>query len=174
MDPHILHNISYGMFIVSSFKDKALNGQIANTVFQVTSVPVTIAISINKKNLTHEYIEASSRFSVSILSEETPLEFIGKFGFKSGKDEDKFKSTAFRMLGSGCPAVTDHTIGYLEAEVINKFDCGTHTLFLGFMKENAILMEGNPMTYAYYHIVKKGKTPPKAPTFIRGENREAK
>jgi hypothetical protein len=42
------------------------------------------------------------------------------------------------------------------------------------MKENAILMEGNPMTYAYYHIVKKGKTPPKAPTFIRGENREAK
>ena len=98
MDPYVLHNISYGMFVISSFKDKAFNGQIANTVFQITSVPVTIAISINKKNFTHECIEASSRFSVSILDEETPLEFIGKFGFKSGKQEDKFKNTGFKVM----------------------------------------------------------------------------
>jgi ferric-chelate reductase [NAD(P)H] len=162
------------MFVISSFKDKAFNGQIANTVFQITSVPVTVAISINKKNLTHEYIESSRRFSVSILDEETPLEFIGKFGFKSGKQEDKFKATAFKVLASGCPVVTDHSIGYMEAEVINQFDCGTHTLFLGCMKEGAVIREGAPMTYAYYHNVKKGTTPPKAPTFIRGESREAK
>jgi ferric-chelate reductase [NAD(P)H] len=174
MDPHVLHSVSYGMFVVSSFRDKAFNGQIANTVFQITSVPVTVAISINKKNLTHEYIEASSRFGVSILSEEAPLEFIGKFGFKSGKQGDKFKDTAHRVLASGCPIVTDYAIGYIEAEVINRFDCGTHTLFLGCMREGAILKEGVPMTYAYYHNVKKGTTPPKAPTFIRGESREAR
>ena len=50
------------------------------------------------------------------------------------------------------------------------FDCGTHTLFLGRMKDGAILKEGKPMTYDYYHNVKKGTTPPKAPTFIRGES----
>ena len=65
--------------------------------------------------------------------------------------------------------VTDYSIAYLEAEVINRFDCGTHTLFLGCMKDAAILKEGKPMTYDYYHNVKKGTTPPKAPTFIRGE-----
>ena len=169
MDPNVLHNLSYGMYIVSANKGDLLNGQIANTVFQITNDPVTIAISINKKNLTHEYIEASSRFSVSILDEETPLEFIGKFGFKSGKQEDKFKGTGFKVLPSACPVVTDYTVGYIEAEVINKFDCGTHTLFLGCMKDGAVLKEGRPMTYAYYHNVKKGTTPPKAPTFIRGE-----
>ena len=173
MDPNVLHNISYGMFIVSSCKDKALNGQIANTVFQITSEPVSVAISINKKNLTHEYIESSRRFSVSILEEAAPLVFIGKFGFKSGKQEDKFKGTNFKLLASGCPVVTDYSIAYLGVEVINQFDCGTHTLFLGGMKEAAILKEGKPMTYDYYHNVKKGTTPPKAPTFIRGEKREA-
>lgn len=172
MDPNILHNLSYGMYVVSTNKDKALNGQIANTVFQITSVPVTVAISINKKNLTHEYIESSKRFSVSILEEDTPLAFIGKFGFKSGKEIDKFKDTGFKLLASGCPVVVDHSIGYLEAEVINQFDCGTHTLFLGCMREGAILKEARPMTYDYYHNVKKGTTPPKAPTFIRGESRE--
>lgn len=172
MDPNVLHNISYGMFVVSSNKDKAFNGQIANTVFQITSVPATVAISINKKNLTHEYIEASRRFSVSILEEDTPLTFIGKFGFKSGRQEDKFKDTNFKVLESGCPVVTDYATSYLEAEVINSFDCGTHTLFLGCLRESAILKEGKPMTYYYYHNVKKGTTPPKAPTFIRGESRQ--
>jgi len=80
MDPNVLRNIGYGMYIVSSNKGELLNGQIVNTVFQITSEPITIAISINKKNLTHEYIEASNRFSVSILSEDATLPFIGKFG----------------------------------------------------------------------------------------------
>jgi len=171
VDPNVLHNISYGMFIVSSSKNKALNGQIANTVFQITSTPVTIAISINNKNLTYEYIKESGMFGVSILSEEAPLPFIGKFGFKSGRNEDKFKDVNFRILSSGCPIVTDYSIAYIEADVINCFDCVTHTLFLGKMKDSAMLTEGKPMTYEYYHQVKRGFTPPSAPTFIRGENK---
>lgn len=170
MDLNVLHNISYGMFIVSSHKDKTLNGQIANTVFQITSEPVTIAVSINNKNLTHEFIKASGTFSISILSEEATLPFIGKFGFKSGRNEDKFKDVNYKILPSGCPIVTDYSIAYLDAEVINQFDCGTHTLFLGRMKEAVILKEGKPMTYDYYHQVRRGFTPPSAPTFIRGES----
>jgi ferric-chelate reductase [NAD(P)H] len=99
------------------------------------------------------------------------LPFIGKFGFKSGRQEDKFKDTSFKVLASGCPVVTDYSVGYLEADVVNSFDCGTHTLFLGCVKDSAILKEGKVMTYDYYHNVKKGTTPPKAPTFIRGESR---
>ena len=157
------------MYIVSSNKKDALNGQIANSVIQITSDPVTIAISINKNNLTHEYIKASSRFTVSILEEETPLNFIGKFGFRSGRKEDKFKDVKYKLLGSGCPAVLDHAIGYMEAKVINSFDCGTHTLFLGELTESEILKVGKPMTYDYYHQVKRGTTPASAPTFIKSE-----
>lgn len=169
MDPNALHSITYGMYIVSSSKDGRPNGQIANTVFQITSEPATVAISINKKNLTHEYIECSARFSISVLEEGAPLPFIGKFGFKSGKTEDKFKDVQSKTLSSGCPVVLDYAISYIEAKVVGKLDCGTHTLFLGQMTDSAILMDAKPMTYDYYHNVKKGTTPPKAPTFIRGE-----
>jgi len=165
-----LHNLSYGMYIVSSNKGKLLNGQIANTVFQITSEPVTIAISINKKNLTHEYIEISGRFGVSILAEETPLIFIGKFGFRSGRTEDKFKDTKYAVLGSGCPVVLENVLCYLETKVINKFDCGTHTVFLGEMTESKMVRAGRPMTYDYYHQVKRGTTPATAPTFIKDES----
>jgi len=169
MDPNVLHNISYGVYIVSSNKGKLLNGQIANTVFQITSEPATIAISINKQNLTHEYIGESKRFSVSVLGEDAPLPFIGKFGFRSGRKEDKFKDTKFIVLDSGCPVVLDYAICYLEARVINKLDCGTHTLFLSEMTESKMLATGKPMTYAYYHLTKRGTTPATAPTFIKKE-----
>lgn len=174
MDPNVLHNINCGMYIVSSYKDGALNGQIANTVFQITNDPVTIAISINRKNLTHEFIEASSVFAVSVLAEETPLPFIGRFGFKSGRVLDKFKETGHMKLDSGCPVVTDNALCYLAARVVNKMCCSTHTVFLGEMTESKMLTAGNPMTYLYYHQVKKGTTPSSAPTFIRGENLQKK
>jgi flavin reductase (DIM6/NTAB) family NADH-FMN oxidoreductase RutF len=171
MDPNVLHNISYGMYIVSSNKGEALNGQIVNSIMQITSEPVTIAISVNKKNLTHEYIEASSHFSVSILEEAAPLSFIGKFGFKTGRNENKFKDVKFKKLASGCPVVLENTLCYLEAKVINKFDCLTHTLFLGEMTASEMLKQGKVLTYDYYHQVKRGTTPRNAPTFIPGEAR---
>ena len=48
MDPKVLYKLSYGMYIVCSKKGDKFNGQIANTVFQITSEPPTVAVSINK------------------------------------------------------------------------------------------------------------------------------
>jgi len=162
------------MYIVSSNKGDLLNGQIVNTVFQITSEPVSIGISINNKNLTHEYIESSGHFSLSILDQRTPLSYIGKFGFRSGRTEDKFKGTNFIRLQSGCPVVLDNALCYVAAKVVKKLDCFTHTLFIGTMIESKMLKAGVPMTYDYYHQEKHGTTPSSAPTFIKEEAPGAK
>ncbi|MEW6087263.1 MAG: flavin reductase family protein [bacterium] len=167
MDVKALFNITYGMYIVSSNKGTALNAQVANTVFQITNEPVTIAVSINKQNLMHEFIMTSAQFGVSVLSDETPLEFIGKFGFRSGKVTNKFANINYKILDSGCPVVLDNTVSYFEAKVSDSFNCGTHTVFLGKVTDAVILKQGNVMTYAYYHEVKRGKTPESAPTYIK-------
>lgn len=77
MDSKALQKISYGMYVVTSGKEAKCNGQIANTVIQVTSRPETVAVSINKQNYTHELIKKTLVFAVSILSKNTPLKFIG-------------------------------------------------------------------------------------------------
>ena len=81
MDKKALHKISYGLYVLCSKKEDKFNGQIGNAIFQVTSEPPTVAISINKKNLTHDYIKKSKVFTVSVLNQETPMTFIGNFGF---------------------------------------------------------------------------------------------
>lgn len=166
MEPKTFYKLGYGLYVVSSKKDKRFNGQIATTVFQITSKPPTIAVSINKKNLTHNFILASKLFTVSILSTETPMKFIGRFGFKSGREIDKFEGVDYQVGVTGTPIVLENSIGYLEAEVINTLDVGTHVVFVGKVVDAQILKDGEPMTYAYYHEVKGGKAPKAAPIYI--------
>jgi flavin reductase (DIM6/NTAB) family NADH-FMN oxidoreductase RutF len=166
MDKSALYQISYGIYIVASKKGNKFNGQIANTVFQVTSEPPKIAISINKENLTWEYIKDRKVFTVSILSEDTPMAFIGKFGFQSGRETDKFAETDYIIGQTGLPVVVENTTAYLEARILDEIDVGTHTIFIGEVINAEVLSDNTCMTYNYYHQIKKGKTPKKAPSFV--------
>jgi len=167
MNLKVLRNCTYGLYVIGSQKGDRLNGQIANTVFQVTSEPPTIAVSINKQNLTHEFISESKVFTASILSQDTPLSFIGHFGFKSGREADKFKDVKYKLGETKAPIVLDHSVAYIEARVIHQVDVGTHTIFIGEVVGADVLGEGEPMTYAYYHQVKRGTTPKTAPSYIK-------
>ena len=166
MNTKALRSLSYGLYVVASQKQGKLNAQIANTVIQVTSEPPTVAVCINKQNLTHEFISQSKVFTASMLSQDTPLSFIGHFGFKSGREIDKLKDVNYKLGESGAPIVLDHSLAYLEARVINQVDVGTHTIFIGELVGADVIREGEPMTYAYYHQVKRGTTPKTAPSYI--------
>jgi len=161
-----LHKVSYGLYIISSAQDGKFNGQIANTVFQVTAEPPTIAVSLNRQNLTHEYVSASRKFTVSILEKDVPMTLIGQFGFKSGRDFDKFKGVNIKAGQTKAPIVLDNAVGFLEAEVVDQVEVGTHTVFIGKVVEAESLNSAEPMTYAYYQTVRKGATPKNAATYI--------
>jgi flavin reductase (DIM6/NTAB) family NADH-FMN oxidoreductase RutF/rubredoxin len=172
MNLKVLYQISYGMYVIGSRKGDRLNGQIANTVIQVCSEPPTISVCINKGNLTYEFIKDSKAFTVSVLSKDTPLSFIGNFGFKSGRDTDKLKDINYKIGETKAPVILDHALGYLEAKLIKELDVGTHTIFVGELVDAQALREGEPMTYAYYHQVKRGTTAKAAPTYIEEKRRE--
>jgi len=150
MNMQALHKLGYGLYVVCSRKGNKLNGQIANIVFQITSEPPIIAISIDKRNLTHEFIKESRVFVASVLSQDTPLSFIGHFGFKSGREIDKLEGINYRIGETRAPVVTDNALAYLEAMMVQEVDVGTHTIFIGELVGADILREGEPMTYAYY------------------------
>jgi flavin reductase (DIM6/NTAB) family NADH-FMN oxidoreductase RutF/rubredoxin len=164
----VLRDISYGLYVVTSSLEAKLNGQIANTVFQVSSEPPRVAVSINKQNLTHEYISKSGVFAVSVLEESTPMTFIGLFGFKSGRDVDKLSQARHKIGVTGSPVVTENALSYLEARVIGQADAGTHTIFVADVVAGDVVKPGVPLTYAMYHQ-NKGKAPKTAPTYVEAE-----
>ncbi|MDR1873561.1 MAG: flavin reductase family protein [Synergistaceae bacterium] len=166
IDPKALFTFSYGLYIVSTTLGDRLNGQVADAVMQLTADPICVAACLHKNNYTAELLEQSRKFSVSVFSEDVPLPFIGNFGFRCGREHDKFVNCNYRMTTGGLPIVTEYTIAALEADVIDIADVHTHKLFIGRVKTAQILNEGNPLTYADYHKIKKGKSHANAPSAI--------
>ncbi|HEW79426.1 MAG TPA: High molecular weight rubredoxin [Phycisphaerales bacterium] len=169
MNKNALHKISYGIYVLTSKNGDKVNGQIANAVLQMTSDPITVGVCVNHNNLTHEFIDKSKVFTISILSEDAPMNLIGNFGYKSGRDIDKFKGINYKTGKNGVPIVLDSTVAFLELELIKQMDLGSHTMFVGKVVNCDILSDENPMTYAYYHNVKSGKLPKSAPHYIEAE-----
>jgi len=95
-----------------------------------------------------------------------PLVFIGKFGFKSGRNIDKFEGVSFDIGKNSMPCVNDYCVAHIVAEVIATSDAATHTLFIGKVIDAKVLNEKEPLTYFDYHLIKGGKTPKSATTYV--------
>jgi flavin reductase (DIM6/NTAB) family NADH-FMN oxidoreductase RutF/rubredoxin len=165
--------ISYGLYIVSSIRDGRKNGYISNTVFQVTAEPAQFAVACNKNNFTADLIQHSKVFSISVLERDPKPELISIFGYKSGKDLDKFSNIEFITGKTGAPILLENTIAWFECEVLKTIDVGSHLIFVGKVIDGD-LIDGTrePLTYAYYREVKKGKSPKNAPTYIAVKSSE--
>lgn len=166
MNNEAFFKITYGLYIVCSKNGSNFNGHISNTVFQVTADPPKFVVASHKNNLTTSYIEKSKLFSVSILKQDVGLDFIGPWGFKSGKNIDKFRGVHYKLGKTGVPIVLANTLAYIECEVTDKIDTGTHILFIGRVIDAEILdNHPKPLTYSYYREVVKGLSPQNSPTY---------
>lgn len=163
MNKSALYQLSYGVYVISTWDKGRATGCTANSAMQITSSPATVAVSINHDNYTNQCIKETKRFTVSILGENTDPSVIGTFGFYSGKDTDKYEKVP--SLTKECMPVVADACAYLVCEVIDSMETSSHTVFLGKVLDADVLRKDTPMTYAYYHNVIKGKSPKNAPTY---------
>lgn len=147
-----LFKIQYGLYVVTAKKDEKINGQIANTIFQITSSPLVIAAGINKDNLTHEYIQAAGAFTVSVLGQDS-LELVRRFGFKSGRQVDKFEGLEYSLSSLLNNPVPQGSIAYFDCKVMREkcVDLGSHTLFIAEVRGGEVFEDKDePITYEGY------------------------
>ena len=165
VDTKAFRSLSYGIYIVSAKGGDTAAGCVVNTFSQVTSKPAQVSVAINKENFTCGVVAASGAFEASVLTESATMELIGRFGFRSSADTDKFAETQYAVDELGIPYVTECAAAHFCAKVVNQIDLGSHILFIGEVVDAEVLSAEPPMTYAYYHQVKGGKTPPKASSY---------
>lgn len=165
MDKEILRDMSYGMFVLTtSYKGRDV-GCFVNTVVQITSASMIVAVSVNKSNYTNQAIKESKKLAISVLSQDTNPEVIGKFGFLSSKEVDKFQGFEF-IRESGLPIVNEKICGYMICELVDVVSVDTHDIFIAKIVDCKKVNNLTPMTYEYYHRVIKGGAPKTAPTYV--------
>ncbi|TRX70259.1 flavin reductase [uncultured Carboxylicivirga sp.] len=166
MNIEAFFKLSYGLYIIATKNKDKLNAYIANTAFQVTAQPPQIAISCSKDNYTCGMIQSSKIFSISVLNQEAKSETIGLFGYKSGRDINKFENISYTTATTGAPIVKEDSIAWFDCRVNNMIDVGSHIVFIATIEDSDLLENKPPLTYAHYHEVKKGLAPKNAPTYI--------
>ena len=164
MDLTVLHEVTYGMYVVGVDDAGRPSGCVINTLCQITSENPIVSISMSKQNYTYEVIRRTRRFSISILSEDTARNAVAVLGFTSGRDTDKFKDVPYTSF-HGLPVLASGICGKLSCDVIEMVDMQTHAVIFARLTDTAPGDCQNPMTYSYYHRVFKGKAPKNAPTY---------
>ena len=165
IDLQSLFKVQYGMYVITSFDDEKMNGQIVTTVMQVTNEPIKLTACLSKETLTHDMVCKSRVFGISVLDISTTMDLIGCFGFRSGRECNKFEKVPYDVGVTGCPLLKEHTLTVIETRVTKIVDIVTHTLFIGDVVTSRQIKKGEAMTYEYYHKELKGRSPKNAPTY---------
>lgn len=171
IDSKAFHSLSYGLYVVTAVdSDGRLVGCVANSFQQVTSTPPMVSVSLNKENATTKAILATGEYGITVLSTDADMELIGCFGFQTSADTDKYQNVDYSKCSLGLPYLMEASVARFSVKVTQTVDLPTHIMFIGDVVEAEPISDATPLTYDYYHNVIKGKTPPKAVSYIAEEN----
>ncbi len=161
VESNAMFKLSYGLFVLTARDGAKDNGCIINTAQQLTSAPMRISITVNKANYTHDMIEKTGAFNISVLTEGAPFGLFKQYGFQSGRTADKLSGGEPRTE-NGIAYLSEHANAVISGKVISTVDCGTHTLFIADVAEAHVLSAEPSVTYAYYFAHIKPKPQPAA------------
>lgn len=172
MNNKAFYSLSYGLYIVSA-KDGAQNcACVVNTLQQVTAAPAQLSVTVNKDNCTARAIEKSGTFCATVIAQDISLETIGKFGFKSSADINKFECEDTALDCNGVPYLTQSMTAQYSCRVTSQTDVGSHITFVGEVVAAEVLSQEPVLTYAYYQTTKNGGTPKNAPSYKADSTQE--
>ncbi len=159
-DMSALFKIGYGLYVVTSNDGKRDNGLIVNTVAQVTSSPNRIAVCINKDNYSHHIIKQTGKMNVNCLSTDAPFSVFECFGFRSGRNMDKFQGSEVLRSDNGLVFLPQYINSFMSLKVEQYLDMDTHGMFICTVTEARVMSDRETMTYNYYqqNVKPKPKT----------------
>ena len=171
MDITALFQLSYGIYYITSHVGEKQAGCVVNTVFQLTADPVTVGVSVAKENQTYEFIKKTGTIGVTIVGESADSKVLGKFGYRSGRDVDKFKETGLTREKAdivSAPMIQESPVS-IECRVKEIKELGSNHMFLAdvvavhadehYMDENNRfdLNLAKPLVYSHGEYMGTGK-----------------
>ena len=149
-DLEALFKIGYGLYVVTSNDGKRDNGIVVNAITQLTNTPNRIGVTINKDSYSHHVIKQTGVMNVNCLSVEAPFSIFENFGFRSGRNADKFEGMTYLRSDNGLAFLDKYINSLISLKVEQYVDLGTHGMFICTVTEARVISDKETMTYTYY------------------------
>ncbi len=139
MQQVVSKGISHGVYVVTVKTEDKVNGMTAAWVSQVSFKPLLLMVSIAPARFTHGLVKRSGYFAINALSDDQK-DVAKHFGFKSGRKVDKLKDIPYFDAKNGSPVLSD-AMAFVECKLVETFEAGDHTLFVGEAVDARLLNE---------------------------------
>ena len=140
MDPELLNKVTWkipnALALIGSASGDEWNGMTASWITQLSMEPVLVGVGVDNKAVTHRLISEGGAFSVNLWSAEDTRVFV-KFSKPAEREENTLNSRPVRPGRTGVP-VFEEAVAWMECEVRQALDMGTHTLFVGEVVEAGV------------------------------------
>jgi flavin reductase (DIM6/NTAB) family NADH-FMN oxidoreductase RutF len=143
----IFDRLDRELWLITAKAGERRSGLIATYISRVSLVPglprVTVALA--KHHFTHELIEQSGSFCMHLLGEEQ-LNWVWRFGIRSGRDVDKLEGLSTSITADGAPVISG-SLGWLDCGVESRMDIGDRTIYLAEVLEAKCEGSAAPLTF---------------------------
>ncbi|NOQ21020.1 MAG: flavin reductase [Desulfobacterales bacterium] len=147
-----LGKLTYGIYVLTSKTDEAINGMIASWVCQISYEPLLIMVAVHPNRFSHQLIEQGGGFALHVLA-STQTNLLSRF--KGSDLKAKFSSLNWTTGKTGCPILKE-CLAYLECELKTHYRPGNHTLFIGEVIAAGVFADEKPFTTMEYNGVYLG------------------
>ena len=140
--------------VTAKYKDQQY-GMTVNSFTSISLEPPLVSVALRRLTHTHDLVEKSGEFAVTILSADQK-ELSDRFAGKLTDIKDRFDGLPTETLALDIPLLKGG-IAYFNCRVVNSIPVGENTLFVAEVIAVRGEGEGNPLVYhnrVYHRIVK--------------------
>lgn len=135
LDDALINTITWkipnALALVGSRSGDEWNAMTTSWITQLSMEPVLIGVGVDNDAVTHRLIHEGGSFTINLWSTDDTRVFV-KFSKPATFDENAMtlNDRAVQAGATGAP-VFDEAIAFIDCEVRQSHDLGTHTLFIG-------------------------------------------
>jgi flavin reductase (DIM6/NTAB) family NADH-FMN oxidoreductase RutF len=133
VDSELVNKVTWkipnALALVGSASGEEWNAMTTSWITQLSMEPVLIGVGVDNKAVTHRLISDGGSFTVNLWSADDTRPFV-KFSKPAEREENTLNGREVFQATTGAPVFSE-AIAWMDCEVRQSLDLGTHTLFIG-------------------------------------------
>ena len=134
-----------GVTIITMAHEGEVRGMTANAVTSVSLDPLLLLICVDKRTITHRFLEQATTFAVNILAEDQ--EHVSRaLASRDSDDARRLMGHPYHPGQNGAP-ILDDCVAYLECRITEVFHGGDHSIFIGEVVWGEVMRDAPPLIF---------------------------
>jgi flavin reductase (DIM6/NTAB) family NADH-FMN oxidoreductase RutF len=141
----IIGHFATGVTVITTAAGEEMQGMTANAVTSLSLDPILILVCVEKATHTHGVLERGGVFAVNILGSHQE-EVSRIFAKRAEPEVGSLRGQRFVLGATGAPVLED-CLAYLDCRVVEMFEGGDHSIFIGEVVAAATVSDVKPLLF---------------------------